>query len=148
MNKVILIGRLTAKPELKYSNTNIPYARFTVAVNRNFTGTDGKREADFIGVIVWRKQAENLCNYLNKGSQVALDGHIQTGSYTDKEGNKKYTTDIVAENVTFLDSKSQTKGSDTTTPYDFQKPTNDINVNGDPFADFGDSVAIDDNFLD
>ena len=109
MNKVCLVGRLTAKPELRYTGSNIPYARFTLAVNRTFTNEQGQREADFIGIIVWRKQAENVANYLDKGSQVSIEGRIQTGSYTDKEGNKKYTTDIVADSVQFLDSKKQSE---------------------------------------
>ena len=153
MNKVMLIGRITAKPELKYSGTNIPYTRFSLAVNRTFSGSNGERQTDFINISVWRKQAENVCNYLNKGSLVAVEGRIQTGNFTDKDGNKRYTTDVVADNVQFLESKSQANNRETTdlgepTPYDFQGPSNDVNVDNDPFADFGDSVSIDDNFLD
>ena len=156
MNKVMLIGRLTAKPELRYTNSNIPYTRFTVAVNR-IVSKDGNRETDFIPVIVWRKQAENVCNYLDKGAQVAVEGKIQTGSYDDKDGNKRYTTDIVADNVQFLESKSARNNNiDTSSPYDYQPEpiyqggqTNDVNINDDdPFAEFGDSVSIDDNFLE
>ena len=156
MNKVMLIGRITAKPELRYTSSNIPFTRFTVAVNR-MTTKDGKREADFIPVIVWRKQAENVCNYLDKGAQVAVEGRIQTGSYDDKDGNKRYTTDIVADNVQFLESKN-TRGTnvDSSSPYDYQPepvyPGNQVNNvdvnNDDPFAEFGDSVSIDDNFLE
>lgn len=158
MNKVLLVGRLTAKPELKYTSSNIAYTRFTLAINRTFTGKDGNRETDFIGILVWRKQAENVCNFLNKGSLVAVEGRIQTGSYDDKDGNKRYTTDIVADSVQFLESKNQSQGrSDNVTPYNYQetKPTNNAsnksnnaNASEDPFADFGDSVSIDDNFLD
>ena len=150
MNKVCLVGRLTAKPELRYTNSNVAYTRFTVAVNRTFSNSQGQREADFINVIVWRRAAENVANYLDKGSQVSIDGRIQTGSYTDKDGNKKYTTDVVADNVQFLDSKKQNSTSNET-PYDYQdapEPANDVNIDEDPFADFGDNVSIDDNFLD
>ena len=155
MNKVMLIGRLTAKPELKYSGSNIPYTRFSIAVDRPFSSANGERQTDFINISIWRKQAENVCNYLNKGSLVAIEGRIQTGSYTDKDGTKRYTTDVAADNVQFLESKSQAQGrgdsnfgGNEPTPYDFQTPSNDVNIDNDPFADFGDSVSIDDNFLD
>lgn len=151
MNKVLLVGRLTAKPELRYTSTNTPYTRFSVAVNRTFTNANGERETDFINVVVWRKQAENVCNYLNKGSLVSIEGRLQTGNYTDKDGNKRYTTDVAADNVQFLESKAQSQGranDESSTPYDFQEPSNDVSVDSDPFADFGDSVALDDNFLD
>ena len=152
MNKALLVGRLTAKPELRYTSANLPFARFTVAVNRTYTSRDGQRETDFISVIVWRKQAENVCNFLDKGSLVSVEGRIQTGSYDDKDGNKRYTMDVVADSVQFLESRSQRDSRSTTTsnepsPYDYQN-TNDVNVDDDPFADFGDSVSIDDNFLD
>lgn len=149
MNKVCLVGRLTAKPELRYTGSNVAYTRFTVAVNRTFSNSQGQREADFISVIVWRRAAENVANYLDKGSQVSIEGRIQTGSYNDKDGNKRYTTDVVADNVQFLDSKKQNANNET--PYDYQdapEPSNDVDIDEDPFADFGDNVSIDDNFLD
>lgn len=156
MNKVCLVGRLTAKPELRYTGSNVAYTRFTVAVNRPFNSASGERGADFISVIVWRRAAENVCNYLDKGSQVSIDGRIQTGSFTDKDGNRRYTTDVVADNVQFLDSRNrqtttQAAPSNESSPYDYQEapaPSNDINIDEDPFADFGDNVSIDDNFLD
>jgi single-strand DNA-binding protein len=153
MNRVSLVGRLTTKPELKYTGSNLPFARFSVAVNRAYTNQQGQREADFINIVVWRKQAENVCNFLDKGSLVSIDGRIQTGSYDDKDGNKRYTTEVVADTIQFLESKAQSQSRGATnlkeniTPYDYQENT--INVdNVDPFADFGDSVSIDDNFLD
>ena len=149
MNRVMLIGRLTANPELRYTASNVPFARFSLAVNRTFSNGNGERQTDFLNIIVWRKQAENVCNYLNKGSLVSVEGRIQTGSYDDKDGNKRYTTDIVADSVQFLESKGQSNGSSNVTPYDYQDaPSNDVDVENDPFADFGDSVSIDDNFLD
>ena len=151
MNRVCLVGRLTAKPELRYTGSNTAYTRFTVAVNRTFTNAQGEREADFISVIAWRKQAENIANYLDKGSQVSIDGRIQTGSFTDQNGNRRYTTDVVADNVQFLDSRR----NNNTTPYDYQEAPvpeepvqNSVDVADDPFADFGDNVSIDDNFLE
>ena len=151
MNKVLLVGRLTAKPELRYTNTNTPYTRFSVAVDRGVNSNTGERMTDFINVVTWIKQAETVCQYLNKGSLVSVEGRIQTGNFTDKDGNKRYSTDVVSENVRFLESKAarESRGSmDNATPYDFQEPSNDISIDNDPFADFGDSVSIDDNFLD
>lgn len=155
MNRVCLVGRLTTKPELRNTSSNIPVTRFSVAVNRTFSNKDGQREADFINIVVWRKQAENVCNYLDKGSLVSIEGRIQTGSYDGQDGQKKYTFEVVADSVQFLESKAQrssnqttTNNEATTTPYDYQEPKNEVNVNNDPFADFGDSVSIDDNFLD
>lgn len=105
MNRVMLIGRLTAKPELRYTGSNIPYARFSIAVNRPFNSQDGNREADFINIIAWRKQAETICNYFDKGNQIAIEGRLQTGSYDDKDGKKVYVTEVIAEEAHFADSK-------------------------------------------
>jgi len=150
MNKVLLVGRLTIKPELRYTNANVPYTRYSVAVDRGVNSNTGERMTDFINIVTWRKQAEVICQYLNKGSMVSIEGRIQTGNFTDKDGNKRYTTDVVTDNVRFLESKAQSeaRGASGATPYDFSEPSNDISIDNDPFADFGDSVSIDDNFLD
>lgn len=153
MNRVMLIGRLTAKPELRYTGSNVPYSRFSIAVNRTFSNNQGQRETDFINIVVWRKQAENVCNFLDKGSLVAVEGRLQTGNYDDKDGNKRYTMDVVGDNVQFLESKGQAQNRANNMDNSFggyepdpSYPTMD--VQNDPFADFGDSVSIDDNFLD
>lgn len=157
MNRVCLIGRLTAKPELRTTSNNLSTTRFTLAVNRNFSNAQGEREADFITIVAWRKQAENICQYLDKGSLVSVEGRIQTGSFDDKDGNKRYTTEVIADQVNFLESKGQRAQSASSSPnvsgpspYDYQNaaPVNNVSVDNDPFADFGDSVSIDDNFLD
>ncbi len=152
MNRVSLVGRLTAKPELRYTGSNLPYTRFSVAISRTYTNQAGQRETDFINVTAWRKQAENVCNYLDKGSLVSVDGKLQTGSYDDKDGNKRYTMDVIADNVQFLESKQQAKErkNDNVTPYDYQnnQSNNNVDVDNDPFAEFGETVSIDDNFLD
>lgn len=158
MNRVCLIGRLTTKPELRTTSNSLATTRFTVAVNRNFSNAQGEREADFITIVAWRKQAENICQYLDKGSLVSVEGRIQTGSFDDKDGNKRYTTEVIADQVNFLESKSQRTATSSSSsqssgpsPYDYQTnnaPKNNVNVDNDPFADFGDSVSIDDNFLD
>ena len=102
MNKAILIGRLVKDPELRYTTNNIPVATFTLAVNRI-----GSEEPDYINIVVWRKQAENCSKYITKGSQVAIEGSIQTRSYEDKNGQKKYITEVKADNVQFLDTKNR-----------------------------------------
>ena len=158
MNRVVLIGRITAKPELRYTQSNIPFTRFSVAVNRNFSSQNGERQADFINVVTWRKQAENVCNFLDKGSLVSIEGRLQTGSYDDKDGNKRYTVDVQADTVEFLESKSQAQNRsqmnpqmDAPSPYDYESQpsaSTGVDVTNDPFSEFGDSVTIDDNFLD
>ena len=150
MNKVLLIGRLTRDPELRYTGTNLPVASFTVAVNRNFTGANGEREADFIPVIVWRKQAENVKNYISQGSQVAVEGRLQVRSYDDANGQKRYVTEVVADNVQFLESKSQSQNRSEAdvTPADFafnNNSTQTTDMSEEVFADFGDSIEISDD---
>ena len=103
LNKVVLIGRLTKDPELRYTPTGIPVTTFILAVNRSFTDSQGKREADFIPIQVWRGAAENCAKYLKKGRLVAVVGRIQTGSYDSPDGQKKYTWQIVADQVQFLE---------------------------------------------
>ena len=153
MNKVVLVGRLTAKPELRYTSQNTALLRFSVAVNRPFANAEGKREADFINVVAWRKQAETIAKFFDKGNLIAIEGRLQTGSYDDKEGNKRYTMDVALENFEFVEGKNSKSSSDNNydypepTPYDYQN-NNKVNVEDDPFAEYGDSVSIDDNFLD
>ncbi len=149
MNKVLLVGRITAKPELRYTSSNTAFLRFTVAVNRTFTNADGKREADFINVVAWRKQAETIAKFFDKGNLIGIEGRLQTGSYDDKDGNKRYTMDVALDNFEFVEGKN--KGGDTSSfsepsPYDYQD--NSVSVENDPFAEYGDSVSIDDSFLD
>ena len=149
MNKVCMTGRLTAKPELRYNTNNIAYTRFTLAVNRKFTNENGQREADFISCIGWKKIAEIICEHFNKGSQIGIEGRIQTGSYDAQDGTKKYTTDVVIEDITFLDKKADSR-PEPEYPGQQNNLYNQKNdsIDEDPFADFGESVSIDDNFLD
>ena len=150
MNKVVLIGRLTRDPELRYTSSNIPSARFTLAVNRPFQNQNGERETDFINIVVWRRQAENVGKYIKKGSLVAVEGKIQTGSY-EKDGQRVFTTDVVADNVQFLDNKSQTQtdgSASDVTPADFaynSSNTVTTDTSEEVFADFGDSIEISDD---
>lgn len=103
MNKVVLIGRLTADPELRKTSDDKSVASFSLAINR------GQDLVDFINVVAWEKDAENVKKFLTKGSQVAIDGRIQTRNYDDKDGNKRYVTEVVANNVEFLGSKPAEK---------------------------------------
>ena len=108
MNKVVLLGRLTRDPEVRYSqgdNTSA-IARFSVAVNRKFKNTDGNYDADFINCVSFGKVSEFIEKYFHKGDMIALTGRIQTGSYTNKDGVKVYTTDVVVEEVEFAGGKS------------------------------------------
>ena len=158
MNKVFLIGRLTRDPELRYTGSNTAVASFTIAVNRTFQNQQGEREADFINIVVWRKQAENVKNYLTQGSQVAIDGRIQTRSYDDNNGQKRYVTEVVADNVEFLGSKGSSSSSNNMnssvgkaepTPYDFgdAPEPKGTDIDSNPFADFGSSIEISDDEL-
>lgn len=106
INRVVLVGRLTKDPELRYTPSGIATVRFTIAVNRTFTGQSGEKEADFINCVAWRKQAENLANYQRKGNLIGVEGRIQTGSYEGQDGKRVYTTDVVADSIQFLEPRS------------------------------------------
>ncbi len=129
MNKAMLIGRITTKPELRTTSSGTPYTRFSIAINRQYANENGEKETDFINILVWRKQAENVCNFLDKGSQIAIEGRIQTGNYTDKDGNNRNSFEVVADNIQFLDKKSNFTTENT------------------PSDDFK-SVSIEDDFLE
>lgn len=101
----MLVGRLTKDPEMKYTQSGIAVTRFTLAVNRPFKNQQGENEADFISCVAWRKQAENVANYLNKGSLVGLDGRIQTSSFDGQDGKRVFMTEVVADSVQFLEPK-------------------------------------------
>lgn len=103
LNKVVLIGRLTKDPELRYTPGGVAVTSFFIAVNRNFANNQGERETDFIPIVVWRAQAENCAKYLNKGRLVAVSGRIQTRSYDTPDGQRRYTWEVVADEVQFLD---------------------------------------------
>ena len=158
MNRVVLIGRLTRDPELRYtSGNNTAVCNFTIAVDRGFTGQSGEREADFIPVVVWNKQAENVKNYLTKGSQVAVEGRIQVRNYDDQNGQKRYVTEVIANSVEFLGTKNSnnanqsnnSSSSSEPTPYDFtdDSAVQSTSVDTNPFADFGQNIEISDDEL-
>jgi len=106
INRVILVGRITKDPELKSTQSNIPFVNFTLAVNRQFTDQSGERQADFIQCIVWRKQAENLAQYITKGALLGVEGRIQTRTYEAETGTR-YITEVVCDTVQFLENKGE-----------------------------------------
>lgn len=111
INRVVLVGRLTRDPELKYTTNNIANLRFTVAVNRQFSNQNGERQADFINCVAWRAQAENMARFLKKGSLIGVEGRIETGSYQGQDGQMRYTTDVIADSVQFLEPRSAQAGN-------------------------------------
>ena len=148
MNRVELIGRITRDPELRYTSSNIATTRFTLAVNRPFQGQNGEQGTDFINIVVWRKQAENVKKFVSKGSLVAVEGRIQTGSY-EKDGQRVFTTDVVADSVQFLETKAQSQNrveSADVTPSDFvNSDIKESDTSDEVFANFGDSIEISDD---
>ncbi len=158
MNKVFLIGRLTRDPELRYTGSNTAVATFSIAVNRPFTGQNGERQADFINIVVWRKQAENVKNYLSQGSQVAVDGRIQSRSYDGNDGKRHYVTEVIADNIEFIGTRKNNESISTPqestsmqeppvfSDFESQEPDS-TDVSGNPFADFGSSIEISDDEL-
>ena len=111
INNVVLVGRMTRDAELRYTPSNQAVATFTLAVNRNFKNQDGEREADFINVVIWRQQAENLANWAKKGALIGITGRIQTRSYDNQQGQRVYVTEVVAESFQLLESRGQQSNS-------------------------------------
>ncbi|EME1035972.1 single-stranded DNA-binding protein [Listeria monocytogenes] len=156
MNRVVLVGRLTKDPELRYTPAGVAVATFTLAVNRAFTNQNGEREADFIQCVVWRKPAENVANFLKKGSMAGVDGRIQTRNYEDSDGKRVFVTEVVAETVQFLEPRNHTEGA---TSNNYQSEANYSNNNktssyradtsqkSDSFANEGKPIDISDDDL-
>lgn len=163
LNRVVLVGRLTKDPDLRYTPSGVAVANFTVAVNRPFSNQQGDREADFINCVVWRRPAENLANYMKKGSMIGVDGRVQTRSFDNQEGKRVFVTEIVADSVQFLDSKGSSQGGGNRgdsgfQPNQNQQPSgnnfgsnqnnsNNNNRQDDPFADKGEPIDISDDDL-
>ncbi len=116
MNKCVLVGNLTRDPEHTTTANGISVCRFSIAVNRNYTSSSGEREADFINIVAWRGLADNCGKYLVKGNKVAVSGSIQTRNYEDKDGNKRYATEVVADDVEFLTPKGEGASAGPRTP--------------------------------
>ena len=142
MNKAILIGRLTRDPEIRYTQTNRAVAQFAIAIDRPFTNQEGEKEADFLNIVVWDKQAENVGKYIHKGSKVAVEGRIQSRSYENEKGEKRYTTEIIASHIQFLDSKKDDSKFNS-----MPEPPAPKEKELDPFEQFGNEVSISDDEL-
>lgn len=163
MNRVVLVGRLTKDPDLRYTPNGVAVATFTLAVNRTFTNQQGEREADFINCVIWRRPAENVANYLKKGSLAGVDGRIQTRNYDGQDGKRVYVTEVVADSVQFLEprnSASSDRGGDfggfggnqrnqrSFDPNQNQRSNQDYTrTNDDPFANDGEPIDISDDDL-
>ncbi|MFV0560392.1 MAG: single-stranded DNA-binding protein [Enterococcus sp.] len=109
INNVVLVGRLTKDPDLRYTSSGTAVATFTLAINRNFTNQNGDREADFINCVIWRKSAETLANYARKGTLLGVTGRIQTRNYDNQQGQKVYVTEVIAENFQLLESRASSE---------------------------------------
>ena len=147
MNKVILIGRLSQDPEMRTTPNGVATTSFSVAVSRNYTNQNGERDTDFFRCVAWRNQAENIAKYCQKGSQVAVEGRLQNRSYDAQDGTKRYVTEVIADNVTFLGSRSDAQRTSSSAP---QEMGSDVEVNEaseDPFKDFGEEVTLSDDDL-
>lgn len=107
INRVVLVGRLTKNPDLRYTQSGSAVATFTVAVERPFTNQNGDRDADFINCVIWRKAAENFANFTHKGSMVAVEGRLQTRSYENQQGVRVYVTEVIVDNFSLLETKAQ-----------------------------------------
>lgn len=136
MNRVVLVGRMTKDPELRYTPNGVAVVNFTLAVNRPFSNQQGEKEADFINCVVWRLPAENVAKYLNKGSLVGVDGRIQTRNFDGNDGKRVYITEVVADSVQFLEPKKG--GSDQGHPRDLGQKDDKSEV-----PNFPESVPID-----
>ncbi len=143
LNRTVLVGRLVKDPDLRYTPAGVAVATFTLAINRPFANQQGEREADFINCVVWRKAAENVSNYLRKGSLAGVDGRIQTRSYEGQDGKRVFVVEVVAESVQFLDTRSNDNQSSNQSN---QQTTNQRSYVDDPFAP-GSQIDISDDDL-
>ena len=148
MNNVCLVGRLTRDPELRTTNTGISTSTFSLAVDGR-PSANGEPHTDFINIVVWRNQAENVCKYCTKGSMVAVIGRITSRSYDAQDGTKRYVTEVVADNVRFLSSKGNS--ADNSVNYNMnnagESSSTLANLEEDPFKDFGSEVVLSDDDL-
>lgn len=139
INRIVLIGRLTRDPELRYTPSGVAVTNFTLAVDRPFTNREGHRETDFIRIVTWRQLAELCANYLKKGRLAGVDGRLQVRSFDNKEGQRVTIAEVVADNVRFLDSSGSGKSAD--------MPGDTTYTDEDPFAQDGETIDIADDDL-
>lgn len=150
MNRIILIGRLTKDPELRYTPTGVAVTSFTLAVDRPFSNQQGEREADFINIVTWRQLAETCANYLRKGRLTAIEGRLQVRNYENNEGRRVYVTEVIADNVKFLESANsgagRNEGGGRSEGFG-QEPKRNESRYEDPFANDGKPIDISDDDL-
>lgn len=153
INRTVLVGRLTRDPELRYTQGGTAVASFTLAVNRQFTNSQGEREADFINCVIWQKAAENFVNFTNKGSLVGIDGRLQTRNYENQQGQRVYVTEVVVDNFSLLESKNASSNDNTNNNPNNQssnlnnQPKKPNNNTSDPFIGNGKPIDISDDSL-
>lgn len=147
LNRVVLVGRLTKDPELRYTPNGVAVANFTLAVNRPFTNQQGNREADFINCVVWRKAAENLANYMNKGSMIGVEGRIQTRRFEGKDGKTVFVTEVLADNIQFLETKNSSHKNDNSITGSQLYGNRQSEPQYNPFQNNGEPVDISDDDL-
>ncbi|RFA31913.1 single-stranded DNA-binding protein [Virgibacillus dokdonensis] len=153
INRVVLVGRLTKDPDLRYTPNGVAVANFTLAVNRPFSNQQGNREADFINCVVWRRAAENLANYMHKGSMIGVDGRIQTRRYEDKDKKTVFVTEVLAGSVQFIESKNSNSDSfknrsHTNTPNYHEKASRGQENNfNSSFGSSGEAIDVTDDDL-
>ncbi|WP_462130191.1 single-stranded DNA-binding protein [Staphylococcus pseudintermedius] len=140
LNRVVLVGRLTKDPDFRTTPSGVSVATFTLAVNRTFTNAQGEREADFINCVVFRKQAENVKNYLNKGNLAGVDGRLQSRSYENQEGRRVFVTEVVCDSVQFLESKNNNQSNN-------QQQRGQAPAQDNPFTNANNPIDIDDEDL-
>lgn len=122
LNRIVLIGRLTRDPELRFTPNGHAVCSFTLAVDRPFTNQEGNRETDFINIVVWNKQGENCAQYLAKGRMAAVDGRLQIRSYDGNDGQRRYVTEVIADNVRFLSSRNEGNASSNSNNTGYESP--------------------------
>ena len=143
INNVVLVGRLTRDPELRFTGNGSAVATFNLAVNRNFTNQSGEREADFVNCVIWRKPAETLANYAKKGTLIGVVGRIQTRNYENQQGQKVYVTEVVCDDFQLLEPKKDNQQQNNQSFHQDSMPGMDkrgFNKDSDPF---GNSSQID-----
>jgi len=152
MNKIMLIGRLTRDPELRYTQSGTAVASFTLAVDRRFTNQNGEREADFINCVAWQKAAEFVANYFHKGKQMGLEGRLQVRSYEGNDGQRRWVTEVVAEQIEFVGSKNDNSNNSGNSNYtgggrqDYQNNNNNASAGSNNLG-LGEEIVFDDNDL-
>lgn len=150
INRAVITGRLTRDPELKTTQSGLSVATFTFAVNRQYSKVKNKSTADFISCVIWRKAAENFCNFTKKGSLVGVDGRIQTRSYENKDGQRVYVTEVVVDNFALLEAKPEQQNNVNTSDLkkeDRNSAETNQDIQKDPFEGNGETIEISDDDL-